>query len=79
MQTIRVIGEVGGDHRLVATLPDSVGPGEVAVLVIAHSAEEDDAGDDWMAGVVREWHDDLADPLQGIYSVTDGAALDGSR
>jgi hypothetical protein len=79
MQTIRVIGQVGEDHRLIATLPDTVEPGQVEVLVIARSADEDDAGEHWTAGIAREWHDDLADPRQDIYSLTDGVPVDGSR
>lgn len=32
----------------------------------------DEAERVWMAGVAREWADDLADPRQDIYTVDDG-------
>lgn len=72
MQTVRVVGEVDGQHRLVATVPDSVAPGTVEVLVIARRSGEDDAGQDWMAGIACEWHEELNDPREDIYSLSDG-------
>ena len=75
MHTIKVVGEVGPDHRLVAIVPESVAPGKVEVLVVATRHDEDDM--QWMAGVAREWHDDLADSRQDIYSLTDGVPVDG--
>jgi hypothetical protein len=79
MQTFRVIGQVDSQGHLAATVPSSIGPGEVEVVVIARRSNEDEAGDQWMAGVAREWHDDLADPRQDIYSPTDGVPADGPR
>jgi len=73
MQTIRVTGEVDGQHRLVATVPDSVAPGTVEVLVISRQATEDDAGQVWVAGIAREWQDELSDPREDIYTLSDGA------
>jgi hypothetical protein len=35
MQTFKVIGQVDGEGRLVATVPDSIAPGPVEVLIIA--------------------------------------------
>jgi len=79
MEMIRVTGEVDRNHQLVATVPDSIEPGTVEVLVMPSPKTEDDAGDRWMAGIAHEWHDDLADPRQDIYSLTDGVPEDGSR
>lgn len=72
MQPIRVFGEVDDQHRLLATVPDSVPPGSVEVVVIARQAEEDDAGENWMAGIAREWHTELSDPREDIYTLEDG-------
>jgi hypothetical protein len=79
MQAIKVIAEVDEDHRLVAKVPDSVAPGPVEVLVFASAIGEDEAGEHWMRGIAREWHDELADSRQDIYSLSDGAPVDGPR
>ena len=72
MQAVKVTGRIDDQGQLIATVPSSLGPGEVDVLIIPRRSEEDDAGDAWMAGVAREWSDDLADQRQDIYSLTDG-------
>jgi hypothetical protein len=72
MQTVRVIGEVDAQHRLAATVPDSIGPGTVEIVVIARQAGEDDAGDNWMMGIAREWESELSDPREDIYTLADG-------
>jgi hypothetical protein len=41
-------------------------------------SDEDDAGDNWMAFVAREWHEELSDARQDIYSLADGVPIDGS-
>jgi hypothetical protein len=79
MEMFRITGQVDEERRLVATVPDTIAPGKVEFLVIAYQSGEDDAGDAWMAGVAREWHDDLDDPRQDIYSMTDGVPADGPR
>jgi hypothetical protein len=79
MQTIRVSGDVDQNHRLVATLPNSVAPGKVDVLVMVPSSKEDEASNEWFEGIAREWHDELADPRQDIYSLNDGLPANGSR
>ena len=79
MQTIKITGEVDADHRLIATVPDSIAPGKVEIVVLARIGDEDDAGVHWMAGVAREWQAELNDPREDIYSITDGVAVDGSR
>ena len=43
---------------------------------IAANAEEDEAGDSWMAGVAEQWADDLRDSRQDIYTLTDGEPVD---
>ena len=64
MPTAKLIGEVDQNHRLVATVPDSIEPGKVEVIVIAPPREPDRVDDDWMAGIAHEWEEDLADRLQ---------------
>lgn len=76
---IRVIGEVNEQHQLVASVPTSILPGKVKVLVLISPSEEDDAGAEWEAGIAREWHADLADPRQDIYSLADGVPLNEPR
>jgi len=71
MQTIKLTGEVDQNHRLSAQVPHSVPPGPVTLLIVPAS-QEDDAGDAWMAGVAREWADELNDERQDIYTLGDG-------
>jgi len=37
---------------------------------------EDEAGENWMAGIAREWHDELSDPREDIYTLADGVPVD---
>ena len=71
MGAVTVTGHVDEQHRLSAEVPDSIPPGPVTVSVVPAS-EEDDGGDAWMAGIAREWADDLSDPRQDIYTLEDG-------
>lgn len=79
MQTIKIIGEVDHQHRLVATVPDSIAPGKVEIVVLARSGDEDEAGLNWMAGVAHAWQAEWSDPREDIYSITDGVPVDGPR
>ena len=47
MQTFRVIGQVDDQGHLIATVPDSIAPGEVEVVVIARGTGEDDDDVPW--------------------------------
>lgn len=71
MSTITLTGHVDDQHRLTAEVPDSIPPGPVR-LVIASLSDEDEAGDAWMVGIAREWTDELNDPAQDIYTLSDG-------
>ena len=73
---IRVVGQVDEQHRLSVELPASVPPGPVHVLVLPATGDEDEAGDAWMAGVALEWHAELSDPREDLYSITDGEPVD---
>ncbi len=77
MNAVQVSGQVDGQHRLSAVVPDSVPPGPVTVLIVGQPGE-DDAGAAWMSGVAREWADELRDAQQDIYTLSDGAPENGA-
>ena len=71
MTAIRITGHIDEKHCLVATVPASVPPGPVTVLIVPN-LDEDEAGQAWMGGIAQEWADDLADVRQDIYTLEDG-------
>ncbi len=79
MSTMKVFGHVDEFHRLSATVPDSVGPGQIEVLLIVPASDEADADAEWSNGIAREWHAELSDPCEDIYSLLDGAPVDEPR
>jgi len=74
MATLTVTGHVDDQHRLTANVPETIPPGPVTITV-SPAAGEDDAGQAWMAGIAREWADELGDPREDIYTLADGEAL----
>lgn len=74
MATLTVTGHVDDQHRLTAQVPDTIPPGPVTVNILPVTGE-DDAGDAWMAGIAREWADDLSDPRQDLYTLADGEPI----
>jgi hypothetical protein len=72
MKAVEVIGEVDDRHCLHIALPSSVEPGKVRVIVPSHEPHEDEAGRAWIAGVSREWGEELTDSRQDIYTIDDG-------
>ncbi len=76
MHSVKIIGEVDQHHQLVATVPDSIAPGPVEVVILPLSSGEDDAGEHWMAGIAAQWEQELADPREEIYSLSDGVPVD---
>jgi hypothetical protein len=79
MPTIKLVGHVDQQHRLTATVPPSIAPGTVEVLVLLAGNDEDEAGNAWSAGLATEWHDELSDPREDLYTLADGVPLDESR
>jgi hypothetical protein len=81
MQTIRIRATVDEHHRLTAQAPPTVAPGpvDIELLVDSPSASDDDAGEAWARGVARDWAEDLADPRQDLYSLSDGEPVDDPR
>lgn len=74
MEAIWLTGQVDDQHQLVAEIPSSVPPGPVTVIIIP-AGQEDAAGKAWMAGIAREWADELSDTQQDIYTLADGESV----
>lgn len=79
MPPIRIVGKVDATHRLTATVPVAIPEGEVEVVVIVPEGTVDGGDLQWEAGVAAEWHDDLADQRQDIYTLADGVPVDEAR
>ena len=79
MPILKVLGQVDDSHRLSATVPESIGPGPVEILVIVPTLDEDDSQVAWFNGVAQEWQEELADSRQDLYTLADGDPVDGSR
>ena len=83
-KTIELVGRVDEDHQLIVEVPNDVPAGPVKVAIIVQSngsatENEDDAGAQWAAGLGREWEEDLADPTQDIYTLSDGEPVNEAR
>jgi hypothetical protein len=76
MTHVRVIGQVDETHHLTAIVPDGVPAGRVEVVVVVPVGTAADSELNWLEGVAREWHDDLADSRQDIYDLADGKPAD---
>ena len=79
MATISLIGRVDDQHRLVPTVPESIAPGPIEILLTVPTRDEDAAGSHWMQGVSQAWHHDLSDERQDIYTLADGVPTDEAR
>jgi hypothetical protein len=77
MESFAIQGHIDDQHRLSAVVPDSVPAGTVTVFV--STAQDDEAGAAWMAGIAHQWADELSDPRQDIYSLADGVAVDQAK
>ena len=77
MDPVKVAGNVDENQRLWARVPPTIPPGPVTVLIIP-VLQEDETGDAWMAGIAREWTDELRDPAQDIHTLADGEPVDES-
>jgi hypothetical protein len=72
MNFVKLSGNVDENHRLSAQVPASIHPGPVTVLVLPVPQEDDEARV-WTAAIAREWADELGDPDQDVYTMSDGA------
>jgi hypothetical protein len=79
MKTIRIRGVVDEDHQLRATLPPSLPPGPVDVLVVVPADTELHHSIDWMSQVAREWKAELNLTDEDLYNFSDGEPVDGTR
>ena len=77
MNAVKVTGNVDQKQQLSVRVPSIIPPGPVTVLIVPAS-QEDKAGTAWMAGIAREWSDELSDPRQDIYTLADGEPVDES-
>ena len=77
MKTVEIRGEIDDQHRLHADVPQSLGTGQVRVIVLI--SDEDEGGPAWAAGVSSEWSAELSDPGQDIYTLNDGQPIDAPR
>ena len=79
MTTIKVIGSVDEQHRLIAEVPAHVPPGPIEVMLVVPSDREDEISREWTEGVAREWAAEWSDPREDIYPEEDGEPVDGPR
>ena len=79
MKTIRIRGVVDEDHQFRATLPPSLPPGPVDVLVVVPADTELHRSVDWMSQVAREWKAELSLIDEDLYTPSDGEPVDGTR
>lgn len=81
MKPIRLRANVDEHHRLTAQAPPTVAPGPVEIALLVESAPpaEDDAGEAWGQGIAREWADELTDPRQDLYTLSDGEPVNEAR
>jgi hypothetical protein len=75
MNPLTIFGHVDQHHQLSASVPLSVPPGPVTIMIVP-SSPADDAEDDWVSVVQESWTDELSDPRQDIYTLDDGEPLD---
>lgn len=76
MDSISIQGHVDDQHRLSAIVPGSVVPGPVTVWIGARTADEDETGAAWMTGIGDQWADELNDPREDLYTLSDGEPVD---
>jgi hypothetical protein len=79
MKTIRIRGVVDENHQFRATLPPSLPPGQVDVLVVVPADTELHRSIDWMSQVAREWKAELNLIDEDLYTPSDGEPVDGTR
>ena len=67
MKAIELIGDIDGQHRLNAQVPQELPAGPVRLIVLL--SEEDDGGAAGAHDLTREWADELRDARQDIYTL----------
>lgn len=81
MKALEFVAEVDAQHRLQLELPVETSPGPVRVLVLLPETPETEGEVNtvWMKAIAQEWHEELADPREDIYTLEDGDPLDAAR
>ncbi len=79
MKTVRFPGQVDEQHRLIAQVPEEVAPGPVQVMLLMPTPSEVEEEATWMEGIAHEWAEELSDPREDIYSLSDGEPVRDSR
>ena len=80
MKAIELFAEVDDTRLLQFSLPMSVLPGKVRVLILTTDSEiDDEVYGAWMNGVSHEWAEELSDIRQDIYSLDDGEPVHAVR
>jgi len=77
LEAVSIVGHVDERHVLSAHVPESVPPGPVTILIMP-TVPQDDAEAEWIAGIAREWADELSDVRQDIYTLADGEPVDAA-
>ena len=70
MKAIELSAIIDRDHQIRVDLPPDVPAGLARIIVLL--PETDDAEKEWERGIAREWRQELADPREDVYSLTDG-------
>jgi hypothetical protein len=67
MKALEYTVEIGASHDIRLDLPASTRPGRARILVLLE--EDDENPENWMQGISREWHAELSDPREDIYTL----------
>jgi len=75
MESIRIQGFIDDQHKLSANVPGTIPPGPITVWIEPSQTTDDETGKDWFAAIARDWAEELADPRQDIYTLSDGQPI----
>ncbi len=79
MRAIELIADVDSSRRLTVSVPASILPGKVRVIVLTPEQDEDETGRAWAKGLAHEWSEELSDVQQDIYTLDDGQSVHAAR
>ena len=65
MNSITIAGHVDPQHRLSVTVPDSIPPGPVTIVIVP-APPHDETAAVWMRAIAQQWNDELGDPSQYV-------------
>jgi len=79
MRTSELTAEVDERRQLIVSLPHTVLPGPVRLLILGPEPGAHGADAAWMNAIAREWAAELGDDREDLYTLQDGEPLDASR